>query len=442
MAGYIIVDVQTRKIILICAAVTIVFFVIGILIGFFSGKGSKTVVTSSQSVADALRTSCSDIAIKTPSGKLYFDRYVERHGEKQACVTKPEDCWDFGLPRHYNAYHLNGKSIVVDGKLDDDAWKEVPWSEEFVDMRSNVYPKPYLDTKFKMRWDDGKLYIGAYIEETNLWATYTTPESPIYKENGFEFLMDVDGSMFNYKQVQINVLGTMLDQVFYKSPWDAPDIQTRNKTWEPDAEKSVYTEGTVNNPGDEDKYWSFELALTFEKLAENSQRVQPRPIDNEVWFIEFARSEQQLNATGGTYQKVKGSKTDWWAWQPCDTINLHLQDRWGLVQFKKDREDKKFKFDKWHIYKALFDSMDAMKKYKAIQGRYTTAIEELDMPPYLLARTCVDIPEIQLVKRANETILNQTTGSVDDFDVTIKSMFISHAPAHIRSDRYVTFDQR
>lgn len=441
MAGYILVDVKTRKIIIICAAVTVILFAIGIIIGYFSGKGSTstTVVTSHQSVADAIRSTCGDTTIQSPSGKLYFDRYVQRHNEKNVCLKAPEECWDFGMPRNYIAYHLNGKSIKIDGKLDDAAWTEVPWSENFVDMRSTVYPKPYLDTKFKMRWDNERMYIGVYLQEKNLWATFNKHDSSIWQENGFEVLMDVDGTLFNYKQVQINVLGTMMDQMIYKSPWDAPNISVKAKEWHPDARKEVYAEGTVNAPGDEDKYWSVEMSFSFANLAEKSQRVKPEPFENDVWFIQFGRSEQNLTVDNGKYKKVPGSKTDWWSWQPCDAINLHLQDRWGLVQFKRNLNDKKLRFQKWHIYKSLFDMMDAMKKYKAINGKYTDAIEELDVPPYLLSRTCVDIPKIELTRRENETIYDVATNPVSDFDVTIKSMFISHQPAHIRSDRYVSF---
>lgn len=284
-----------------------------------------------------------------------------------------------------------------------------------------------------MRWDNDRLYVGAYIQESNLWATLTTQDAQVFQENDFEVFMDVDGSMFNYKQIQINVLGTMMDQLLYKSPWDAPGVQVKQKLWHPDAQKGVYAEGTVNTPGDDDKYWSVEMSLSFRNLAESSQRPQPMPGDNEAWFMQFGRAEYKLDATNGNYQKVSGSKPDWWAWQPSDAINLQLQDRWGLVQFKRNLRDKKFKFEKWHIYKALFDSMDAMKRYKAVNGRYTDAIEELDLPPYLLARTCVDIPEIKLVKS------KPSVDTMDEFDVTIKSMLISHDPAHIRSDRYVTF---
>lgn len=308
-------------------------------------------------------------------------------------------------------------------------FSQVPWSEEFVDMRSVVYPKPVYDTKFKIRWDTDRLYIGAYIDERNMWATHQQHDSSIWRENGLDILIDVDGSMFNYKQVEINVLGTMLDLMMYKSPWDATWKTGTNIEWHAHAERAVYTEGTVNTPGDADKYWSVELSLPFQTLADHSQRVHPDPVENEVWFVQFGRSEQQLVVNNGRYEKAPNSTTDWWAWQPCGVVNLHLQDRWGLVQFKKHRQETVFRYDKWHIYKGLFDMVDAMKIYKAINGFYSDSIEELDVPPYLLSGTCVDVPEISLLRNENGT----------DFDVAINSNILSQVTGHVNSEKYVTF---
>jgi len=41
-------------------------------------------------------------------------------------------CASGGLPRNYIAYHLNGKTVNIDGRLDDPAWQEVPWTETFM----------------------------------------------------------------------------------------------------------------------------------------------------------------------------------------------------------------------------------------------------------------------------------------------------------------------
>lgn len=307
-----------------------------------------------------------------------------------------------------------------------------------MDIRSVVYPKPYLETKFKLRWDDERLYIGAYIQEENLWATYDKHDSNIWRENGFEILMDVDGSMFNYKQVQINVLGAMMDQIIYKSPWDAPGVDVKSKEWHVDPTKAVFYDGTLNTPGDYDKFWSVEMTFSFKQLSYNSTRSNDRPDANEVWFMQFGRSGRKLMNANGKYKIVPNSSSDWWSWQPCGAINLQLQDRWGLVQFKKSLNDESFRFQNWHIYKALFEMMDGMEKYKAINGKFATTIEELDVPPYLLSRTCVDIPVIKLIKR-NEKQSDGTSKLITDFVVTVKSMLVSNAQATIRSDRYVRF---
>jgi hypothetical protein len=146
-----------------------------------------------------------------------------------------------------------------------------------------------------------------------------------------------------------------------------------------------------------------------------------------------------LTVEKGQYKIVPGSESQWWSWQQCDTFNLLLQDRWGLVQFKKNLSDKKFQFNRWHIYKALFDMRDAMKKFQSINGKYTNKIEELDVPPYLLSGTCVEIPEITFTFKNNAIAFNYVTNPITGFVVTVKSKLISHKPAHIRSDRYVTF---
>ena len=173
------------------------------------------------------------------------------------------------------------------------------------------------------------------------------------------------------------------------------------------------------------------MSFTFEALAANSTRSQQKPNQNEVWFINFGRSEQALNITqDNRYVKAPGVPLSWWSWQPCDAINLHLQDRWGLVQFKANINDKQFNFENWHIYRALFDVMDAEKKYKALNAKYTDQLVELPIPPYLLSQTCVEIPEVALTK----------TNDQRDFLVTVKSKLKANVTAHIRSDRYVTFD--
>ena len=39
-------------------------------------------------------------------------------------------------------------------------------------------PAPRLRTRAKIRWDDTKMYVGAYIEETDLYGVVTNDEEP------------------------------------------------------------------------------------------------------------------------------------------------------------------------------------------------------------------------------------------------------------------------
>ena len=192
----------------------------------------------------------------------------------------------------------------------------------------------------------------------------------------------------------------------------------------------MYAEGTVNTPGDKDKFWTAEMSFTFRALAEKSERLSRiTPDDGDVWFMNFGRSEQMLNVTdNNTYVKARGIPTGWWSWQHCGAINLHLQDRWGLVQFSKGTKEP-FYFKYWHLFRALFDILDAEKKYKALNAKYTDDIAELDLPPYLMSEVCVDIPTIKLTQRDGR----------HDFLATVKSkLYTNEATLYIRSDGYVT----
>jgi hypothetical protein len=56
-------------------------------------------------------------------------------------------------PRQYVAYMLQPGDAppVVDGKLDEPVWADVPWTEDFVDIATNVTPR--YRTRAKVRWD-------------------------------------------------------------------------------------------------------------------------------------------------------------------------------------------------------------------------------------------------------------------------------------------------
>ena len=74
-----------------------------------------------------------------------------------AAVYAAPDCsFNATYPRSYVALSAN-ISPVVDGLIDDDFWRDTPWTEAFVDISTSVLP-PLL-TRAKIRWDDDWLCV-------------------------------------------------------------------------------------------------------------------------------------------------------------------------------------------------------------------------------------------------------------------------------------------
>src|SRR5690242_799478 len=76
------------------------------------------------------------------------------------------------VPRGYVCQRAS-TPINVDGKLDDAAWKDAAWSDDFVDIEGPAKPAPRYRTRMKMLWDDEFFYIAAEILDPHVWGNIT-----------------------------------------------------------------------------------------------------------------------------------------------------------------------------------------------------------------------------------------------------------------------------
>jgi hypothetical protein len=96
-------------------------------------------------------------------------------------------------PLSYVTYALSGSErIVVDGRLNESAWADVAWTEDFLDISGPAFPSPYFATRAKLRWDEQYLYIGAYVQDTQIWANQTVENSVVFLDNDFEVFITPD----------------------------------------------------------------------------------------------------------------------------------------------------------------------------------------------------------------------------------------------------------
>jgi hypothetical protein len=181
-----------------------------------------------------------------------------------------------------------------------------------------------------MVWDDQHLYIAARLDEPHVSATLTQRDAHVLHDNDFEVFIDPDGDALNYYEVEINAHNTVFDLLLVrtyraggppKHDWNLEGLRT-----------AVHVDGTINDPSDVDRGWTVEMALPWSSLAEHATcPTPPRPRDR--WRVNFSRVEWKYDVIDGEYRKVPNLREDNWVWSPQHTIDMHIPQRWGYVEF-------------------------------------------------------------------------------------------------------------
>jgi hypothetical protein len=253
---------------------------------------------------------------------------------------------------HYTAYRVNDK-VNIDGQLTEKAWSTAPRSPRFTDILTG---KPTIyDTRAAVLWDDENLYIGYWVEEPDVKATFTDYGSPIYYNNDVEvFIAGKDA----YYEFEINALNTVYEAFFmWQEAYDkdgfaeSPQLSRTNSrvvgfngvgftthprgprlgSWAfrfPGLKTAVHVDGTLNNDKDKDKGWTVELCFPWkgmEWLAKADNRALP-PHDGDVWRIDFSRFNQYKapppeHDSGG------------WFWSKHGVWDSHIPECFPYIHF-------------------------------------------------------------------------------------------------------------
>lgn len=263
-------------------------------------------------------------------------------------------------PRVYNCQRASGP-IKIDGKLNDKAWDAAPESELFVDISGYDFTKPAQDTRVKMLYDDEYLYIGARLDEKNIVANLTQPDTIIYHDNDFEVFLDPDGDGLNYFEIENNARGVVFDLTLdkpYRSggsffiPWNCQGLQLK-----------VAHEGTLNKQSDTDKAWTVEMAIPFAAL----KRDFADPRDYKIWRVNFSRVE---------WVKPGGPEENW-VWSPTGEINMHMPERWGFVNFVDSDGTVPSNPINMEAYNQLWKLFYAQQDRRNATGRYYHRVADI-----------------------------------------------------------------
>jgi hypothetical protein len=329
-------------------------------------------------------------------------------------------------PRGYVCYRAAGP-MHIDGRLDEPSWQAVPWSEPFVDIEGAGRPKPRLQTRVKMLWDDSYFYVAAELEEPHVWATLTRHDAYIFHDdNDFEVFIDPDGDSHNYCEFEINARNTGWDLLLtrpYKDGGRAID------SWEmPGFQSAVHVDGTLNDPRDTDRGWVIEMAFPWKVLTELAMSKDP-PQDGDQWRVNFSRVEWQHEIVNGVYRRVAGTREDNWVWSPQGVVNMHRPETWGYVQFSSAAPGSvTFRPDPaWPVRCLLHAIYYRQQTFRANHGRWARSLDELG---------CATLGHASLRGRP----ILETTTNLFEASVILQLGNGQSQPWHIRHDALIWHD--
>jgi len=252
----------------------------------------------------------------------------------------------------YTAYRID-HPIQVDGILDENGWKKAPRSPRFVDILTG---KPTMyDTRAAVLWDDQNMYVGFWVDEPNVKATFKDYGSPIYYNNDVEvFIAGKDA----YYEFEINAFNTIYEVFFiWEQAYDkggfaaVPELSRTNSkvtgfngvgftkhprgrrlgSWAfrfPGLQTAVHIDGTINDDKDKDKGWTVELCFPWkgmEWLAKADNRALP-PRDGDVWRIDFSRFNQYKAPPP---ERDSGG----WVWSRHGIWDSHIPECFPYINF-------------------------------------------------------------------------------------------------------------
>ncbi len=204
--------------------------------------------------------------------------------------------------------------IVVDARLDEPAWRQVPPVGEFRAVRWK--PGPVEPTVVRMLWDDENLYLGYYCHDRHISAYVTERHGPVSNDDCVEiFLSPNPAKVTNYYTFEINAIGAMLNRC--RTEW-----WTGPPTWEPEGVRYRTTFHGLPSKDErpEDDHWMVELAIPFRNFARDAAHIPPRPGD--LWRLNLYR-------TGG----ITGRQSSTWSPMASPARSFHTPESFGWVRF-------------------------------------------------------------------------------------------------------------
>lgn len=206
--------------------------------------------------------------------------------------------------------------IVLDGRLDDSAWKNAAPIEFVFPWETQTGAKQ--KTIARLLWDDMFLYVGYDCDDADVVALFDQRDDPTYRDDAVEIFINPNPNQLDfYYGLEMNARATLYDY-FYAFP----KLLLKRINFS-GVQLATYIRGTLNSRNDKDDGWSLELAIPWVNFEELTKTLPPA--QGTSWTI-------NLNRWDGVEPNRRLSQ---WSDSGAKNPSPHVPARFARIVFTK-----------------------------------------------------------------------------------------------------------
>ncbi|HEY3249626.1 MAG TPA: DUF5916 domain-containing protein, partial [Ignavibacteria bacterium] len=205
-----------------------------------------------------------------------------------------------------NISRCQNGAVKIDGKLDEEAWKNAPAAKDFVEIEPGDNLEPPVKTEVLIMFDDDNLYFGfiCYDNEMKKLVSNLCDRDKMFSDDWVGPIIDPYGDNKKGYEIFVNPYGVQGDLIWTK--------QGENSSYD----MIFYSEASIHK----DK-WIVEMAIPFKSLSfpdKNNHdwkihllRTRPRDTRTQMSWAKISRDDPSFLGQAGILKginKVKGGK--------------------------------------------------------------------------------------------------------------------------------------
>lgn len=207
------------------------------------------------------------------------------------------------------------KPPVIDGRLDDDAWSRAV----VIDRFSAFWNKADTGkgTRARLVWDKDALYFSATMTDAELRSFGTKRNDLLWNGDVFELFFKPDADKPAYYEFQVNPKSAILELAFPKRGYDFKTLAAAPPMG---MQAVAVVDGTLDQPGDQDKGWSVEGKIPWTAFTPTGGR----PAAGAVWLFTLCRYDYG----------PEGTKPILMSASPLTQPSFHRYEDYGRLTFE------------------------------------------------------------------------------------------------------------